>query len=67
MLILSRRLKESIRIGSDIRVTILSLKGNQIRLGIIAPGEVVIDREEIYERKRREASAKESGSPLDEP
>ena len=61
MLILSRRPMESIRIGADIRVRILSLKGNQIRLGIIAPGEV-IDREEIYERKQREAGAEKFGS-----
>jgi len=51
MLIVSRRQNESIIIGDDIVVTVLSTKGQQIRLGITAPDDVVIDREEIHEEK----------------
>lgn len=50
MLILTRRLKESIMVGSDVKVTVLSFKGNQIRLGIEAPDDVEVHREEIYLR-----------------
>ena len=47
MLILTRRSNETIKIGDDIKVTVLEIKGNQVRLGIEAPGEVVILREEL--------------------
>jgi carbon storage regulator len=57
MLILSRRLNESVCIGADVRVTVLGLKGNQIRLGIHAPKHVVVDREEVQQRKQLEAAA----------
>ncbi len=50
MLILTRRPGETIRIGDDIRVTILTVRGKQIRLGIAAPVDVEIHREEIYKR-----------------
>lgn len=50
MLILSRRLGESIVIGDDIQVTILGVNGNQIRIGIDAPRDVAVHREEIYQR-----------------
>jgi len=50
VLILSRRVDETIFIGDDIRVTILGIKGNQIRLGIDAPREVKVHREEVYQR-----------------
>ena len=50
MLILTRKLGESIRIGDDITLTVLSVKGNQIRLGIDAPREVEVHRQEIYDR-----------------
>jgi carbon storage regulator len=50
MLILTRRLSESIRIGNDITITVLAVKGNQIRLGIDAPKSVTVHREEVYER-----------------
>jgi len=46
---------ESIVIGPDIRITVLGIKGNQVRLGIAAPSDVVIDREEIHHRKQQEA------------
>jgi carbon storage regulator len=54
MLILTRRIEETLCIGPDITVTVLGIKGNQVRLGIGAPREVVIDRQEIAERKRTE-------------
>lgn len=54
MLILSRRTGETLNIGDDIEVTILDVKGNQVRLGITAPQEVAVHREEIYERIREE-------------
>ena len=50
MLVLSRRHSESIRIGNDITVTVLAVRGNQVRLGILAPEDVSIHREEIYYR-----------------
>jgi carbon storage regulator len=48
MLILTRRLGESIQIGNDIRITFLDIKGKQIRIGIEAPKEVIVHREEVY-------------------
>ena len=52
MLILTRRIGESLIIGDDISVTVLGVKGNQVRLGVEAPQDVTIDREEIYLRKQ---------------
>jgi carbon storage regulator len=54
MLILTRRVGETVIVGNDVAVTIVSVKGNQIRIGISAPKNVSIHREEIYERIRRE-------------
>ncbi len=48
MLILTRRLGESIQIGDDIRLTFLDIKGKQIRIGIEAPKDVIVHREEVY-------------------
>ena len=50
MLIVSRRIDESIKIGDDITVTIFDIKGKQARIGISAPDDVTVHREEIYER-----------------
>jgi carbon storage regulator len=55
MLILTRRVGETLNIGEQVAVTVLGVKGNQVRIGIKAPASIVVDREEITERKRREA------------
>ncbi len=52
MLILTRRVTETIRIGDDIEVTVLGVKGLQVRIGIAAPKSMVVDREEVSERRR---------------
>jgi carbon storage regulator len=54
MLILTRRVGETVRIGHDITVTVLGVKGNQARLSIEAPKEVAVHREEIFERMKSE-------------
>ena len=54
MLILSRRVRESVMIGDDVTITILGLKGGQVRIGVNAPRSVAVHREEIYERIKRE-------------
>jgi carbon storage regulator len=50
MLILTRRIGESVVIGDDINITVLGVKGNQVRLGVNAPKDVSVHREEIYQR-----------------
>ena len=57
MLILTRRIGESVYIGDDIRLTILGVRGTQVRLGINAPKEVPVHREEIYHRIQNETEA----------
>jgi carbon storage regulator len=54
MLILTRRINETIMIGTDVRVTIIDVKGNQVRVGVAAPREVEVHREEVYEKIRAE-------------
>ncbi len=60
MLILTRRVGETLMIGDEISVTVLGVKGNQVRIGVNAPRDVSVHREEIYERIRHE---KEGGAP----
>ena len=50
MLILTRRVGESLMIGDDVNVTVLGIRGNQVRIGVDAPKDVAIHREEIYDR-----------------
>lgn len=57
MLILTRRVGETVMIGTDVTVTVLGVKGNQVRVGINAPKEVPVHREEIFERIRKEQEA----------
>ena len=54
MLILTRRISESIIIGDDVKITVLGVKGNQVRIGIDAPKNVSVHREEIYDRIKNE-------------
>ncbi|WP_019529679.1 carbon storage regulator CsrA [Dasania marina] len=50
MLVLTRRVGETLIIGDDVKITVLASKGNQVRIGITAPKDVEVHREEIYER-----------------
>ena len=56
MLILTRRVGETLMIGDEVTVTVLGVKGNQVRIGVDAPKDVSVHREEIYERIRQERS-----------
>ena len=64
MLILTRRISESIIIGDDVKLTVLGVKGNQVRIGIDAPKEVSVHREEIYMRIQQEKNG-EQPAPSD--
>jgi carbon storage regulator len=63
MLILTRKLGENIRIGEDIKITVLDVKGGQVKLGIDAPPHVAVHREEIYEKIREENRRASQVSP----
>lgn len=57
MLILTRRVGETVVIGNDVDITVLGVKGNQVRLGVKAPREISVHREEIYKRIKGEAKS----------
>lgn len=63
MLILTRRVGETLMIGDDVTVTVLGVKGNQVRIGVNAPKDVAVHREEIYERIQREQEGGPSEGP----
>ncbi|MFT3898458.1 MAG: carbon storage regulator CsrA [Thermomonas sp.] len=65
MLILTRRVGETLMIGDSVTVTVLGVKGNQVRVGITAPKDVAVHREEIYQRIHREDDAGEGGKAGD--
>jgi carbon storage regulator len=62
MLILTRRAGEALRIGDDIEVMVMAVNGSQVRIGINAPRDVAVDREEIAERKRRDREGSQTGA-----
>ena len=64
MLILTRRVGEALIIGDNVTITVLGVKGNQVRIGVNAPKDVSVHREEIYQRIQREHD--DDGEPLPE-
>jgi carbon storage regulator len=61
VLILTRRVGETVMIGDEVAVTVLRVKGNQVRLGVNAPKTISVQREEIFERIKRETGQPDSG------
>ncbi len=68
MLILTRRVGETLMIGDEVTVTVLGVKGNQVRIGVNAPKDISVHREEIYERiKKEQQSSSDGEKAADEP
>jgi len=66
MLILTRRVGETLMIGDSVTVTVLGVKGNQVRIGINAPKEVAVHREEIFQRIQRDEAGRSGKNDLPE-
>lgn len=65
MLILTRRIGESLMIGDNVNVTVLGIRGNQVRIGVNAPKDVAVHREEIYDKIQHEKDDEGSNSEAD--
>jgi carbon storage regulator len=63
MLILTRRVGETVMIGDEVTVTVLGVKGNQVRIGVNAPKNVAVHREEIYDRIKKEQGGPTEDNP----
>jgi len=63
MLVLSRRIGETIVINGDIQVKVLSIQGNKVRIGVVAPENVAVDRQEVHERRANFAEADSKVAP----
>lgn len=66
MLILTRRVGETVMIGENVTVTVLGVKGNQVRIGVNAPKEVAVHREEIFERIKSGRGNEGGGTPSED-
>ena len=66
MLILTRRIGETLMVGDDVTITVLGVKGNQVRIGVNAPKDVAVHREEIYQRIQKEKTGENSDSDSEE-
>ncbi|MBW3542991.1 MAG: carbon storage regulator CsrA [Planctomycetes bacterium] len=63
MLVLSRKIDQQIRIGDDVEITVLEIRGSRVKLGITCPGEIPVHRAEVWRRIERELMAREQESP----